>query len=108
MRLSKVTKEFNVSLQRVIDVLSANGINLEDPTLNSKVDDSCHDLFVAAFGADKAMKDEADNLFKDRREEKQAVLDQARAEREAEKAAAEEAAAKAAEAAAAAKAAEEA
>ena len=106
MRLSKVTKEFNVSLQRVVDVLNANGIELAEPTLNSKIDDAYHDLFVAAFGADKAMKDEADNLFKDRREEKQAVLDQARAEREAEKAAAEAAAAQAAAEKAAAEAAE--
>lgn len=103
MRLSKVTKEFNVSLQRVVDVLKDNGIEVE-ANLNTKVDDSLHDIFVSAFGADKAMREEADNLFKDRREDKQAALDQARAEREAEKAAAE--AARAAEAEAAARAAE--
>ena len=88
MRLSKVTKEYNVSLQRVVDVLKENGIEVE-ANLNSKIDDSLNDLFVRAFSADKALREEADNLFKDRREDKQAALDQARAEREAEKAAAE-------------------
>ena len=83
MRLSKVTKEFNVSLQRVVDVLKDNGIEVE-ANPNTKIDDSLHDIFSKAFGADKAMREEADNLFKDRREEKQAALDQARAERVAE------------------------
>ncbi len=98
MRISKVTKEFNVSLNSVIEVLKENGIEVE-PNLNTKIDDSLHELFAKKFGADKAMKDEANSLFKERRDEKQAALDQARADREADKAAEE--AARAAEKAAA-------
>ena len=39
MRISKVTKEFNVSLNSVIEVLKENGIEVE-PNLNTKIDDS--------------------------------------------------------------------
>ncbi len=87
MRLSKVIKEFNVSLQRVVDVLQENGITVE-ANPNSKIDDKYYDLLADNFSADKALKHQAAELFQGRREEKQAALEQARADREAEKAAA--------------------
>lgn len=49
MRLSKVTKEFNVSLQRVVDVLQENGISVE-ANLNSKIDDKYYSLLADKFG----------------------------------------------------------
>ena len=91
MRLSKVIKEFNVSLQRVVDVLQENGITVE-ANPNSKIDDKYYDLLAENFGADRARKHKAAELFQGRREEKQAALEQARADREAEKAAAQAAA----------------
>ena len=91
MRLSKVIKEFNVSLQRVVDVLQENGITVE-ANPNSKIDDKYYDLLAENFGADRARKHKAAELFQGRREEKQAAREQARADREAEKAAAQAAA----------------
>ena len=81
MRLSKVIKEFNVSLQRVVDVLQENGITVE-ANPNSKIDDKYYDLLAENFGADRARKHKAAELFQGRREEKQAALEQARADRE--------------------------
>ena len=70
MRLSKVTKDYNVSLQRVVDVLLENGVTVE-PNLNSKIDDKYSELFAEKFGADKARKDQADKQFQSRREKPQ-------------------------------------
>ena len=86
MRLSKVTKDYNVSLQRVVAVLQEHGVAVE-PNLNSKIDDKYAELFAEKFGADKARKDQAEKQFQGRRVEKQQALEQARIEREAEKAA---------------------
>ena len=58
MRLSKVTKDYNVSLQRVVAVLQEHGVAVE-PNLNSKIDDKYAELFAEKFGADKARKDQA-------------------------------------------------
>ena len=69
MRLSKVTKEFNVGLQRVVDTLKAHGHDVE-ANLNAKIDDAQYELLKKAFADDKARRDEAERLFPNRREEK--------------------------------------
>ena len=76
MRLSKVTKDYNVSLQRVVAVLQEHGVAVE-PNLNSKIDDKYAELFAEKFGADKARKDQAEKQFQGRRVEKQQALEQA-------------------------------
>ncbi|MCQ2266317.1 MAG: translation initiation factor IF-2 [Bacteroidaceae bacterium] len=115
IRLNKIIKEFNISLQRAVDFLSEKGVAIE-ANPNTKIEDTQYELFATAFGADKQAKEEADKLFGNRAAEKQQAKEDAEAARKAaaeaeaaRKAAAEaEAARKAAEAEAARKAAAEA
>lgn len=88
VRLSKVTKEFNVGLQRVVDTLKEQGHEVE-ANLNAKIGDEQYELLKAAFGADKDQRTEAEKLFHNRREEKRAEREEERAERQAEAAATE-------------------
>lgn len=89
MRLSKAIKEFNVSLQRVVDTLKEQGHEVE-ANLNSKINDEQYELLKKIFAADKDQRTEAEKLFNHRREEKRAEREEERAEREAAKAAAQE------------------
>lgn len=86
MRLSKVTKEFNIALQRAIDTLAENGQSIEGITPNTKITPEQYDILNKAFGADKEMRTEANKLFNNRREEKKAEREEERAERAAAKA----------------------
>ncbi|MBQ0164012.1 MAG: translation initiation factor IF-2 [Bacteroidales bacterium] len=96
IRLNKVIKEFNIGLDRVVDFLAKNGVEVES-NINAKIDDASYELIAAKFRGDKEAKAEAAELIGGRTAEKQ----QAKAE-------AAEAARKAAEAEAARKAEEEA
>lgn len=69
IRLSKVTKEFNIGLQRVVDFLQEKGHNVE-PSLNTKIEDAQYDLLRQEFGGDKDLKQEAEQLFQSRQKEK--------------------------------------
>lgn len=113
IRLNKVIKEFNISLQRAVDFLASKGVEIE-ANPNTKIEDDQYALIEKAFGADKEVKAEAAELFGNRAAEKQqAKEDAAEARRKAEeeeaarKAAEEEAARRKAEEEAARKAAEE-
>ena len=86
MRLSKVTKEFNIALQRALDTLAENGHNVEGFNPNTKISGEQYDILNKAFGADKEMRTEANKLFNNRREEKKAEREEERAERAAAKA----------------------
>lgn len=55
IRLSKVVKDFNVSLDRIADFLEKHGIVVEHNP-NSKIDDSVYELLMTEFGSDKAHK----------------------------------------------------
>lgn len=83
VRLSKVSKEFNVGLQRIVDTLQEQGHEVE-ANLNAKISDEQYDLLKAAFGADKEQRTEAEKLFQNRREEKRAEREEERAERQVE------------------------
>lgn len=91
MRLSKVTKEFNIALQRAIDTLAENGQDVEGINPNTKITPEQYEILNKAFGADKEMRTEANKLFSNRREEKKAEREEERAERAAAKTEAAEA-----------------
>lgn len=80
MRLSKVTKEFNIALQRAIDTLKEHGHETEGLTPNSKITDEQYEILNQAFGADKELRSEASKLFNHRREEKKAERKEEREE----------------------------
>ena len=106
IRLNKVIKEFNISLQRVVDFLATKGVEI-DANPNAKIEDEQYALIAKAFGHDKELKEEAAELFGNRVAERQQAKEEAaearrkaEAEAAAQKAAEEEAARRAAEEAA--------
>lgn len=66
VRITKILKEFNVGFQTVIETLEAKGIKLEEATPNTKIDEAHYDLLKEAFGADKSLRNAADELLQSR------------------------------------------
>ena len=86
IRLNKVLKELNISLDRAVEFLSSKKIEIE-PRPTSKIDQDVYDLLHDEFQTDKSDKDKLEEINTKKRrelEEKQAE------ERELEKKQAEE------------------
>ena len=71
MRLNKVIKELNVSIQRVADALKDKGIEGEI-TLNTKISEEQYELLKKTFAEDINRKEEAEKRYHNRRDEKRA------------------------------------
>lgn len=71
MRLNKVIKELNVSIQRVADALKDKAIEGEI-TLNTKISDEQYELLKKTFAEDINRKEEAEKRYHNRRDEKRA------------------------------------
>ncbi len=71
LRLSKVAKEFNLSLGKIVEFLATKGIKVENNP-NAKIGDEEHSLLTKAFSTDKSAKEEAaqvsQNITKVKRE----------------------------------------
>ena len=75
IRLNKVLKELNISLDRAIEFLSSNKIEIE-PRPTSKIDQNTYNLLLDEFQTDKSDKDKLEEINTKKRkelEEKQAV-----------------------------------
>ena len=101
IRVNKVIKEFNVGLDSIVEFLAKKGIEIE-ASPNAKIEDDAYALLAKAFGADKNLKEEANELFRkerpakvDHAEEKAKAEAEAQAKAEAEAKAKAEAEAKA-------------
>ena len=91
IRLNKVLKELNISLDRAVEFLSSKKIEIE-PRPTSKIDQDVYDLLHDEFQTDKSDKDKLEEINTKKRrelEEKQAEERQAE-ERQAEERQAEE------------------
>ena len=79
IRLNKVLKELNISLDRAVEFLSSKKIDIEArPT--SKIDQDVYDLLLDEFQTDKSDKDKLEEINTKKRrelEEKQAEEKQA-------------------------------
>ena len=112
IRLNKVLKEFNISLDRAVDFLKSKSIEIEArPT--AKISDTEYKLLSEGFAKDKEKKVESKEVGEEKRKEKEELFNDREREREeqekrraeadaaaklaAEKAAAEKAAADAAQ-----------
>ena len=85
IRLNKVLKELNISLDRAVEFLSSKKIEIE-PRPTSKIDQVVYDLLLDEFQTDKSDKDKLEEINTKKRrelEEKQAEERQAE-ERKAE------------------------
>ena len=102
IRLSKAIKECNVGLQTAVDFLNKKGIGEVEANLNAKISDEQYDLLLKEFKPDSVLKDAANHMLQQQKEEKERkekekaeAKAKAKAEAEAKAKAEEEAKAKA-------------
>ena len=78
IRLNKVLKELNISLDRAIEFLSSKKIIIE-PRPNSKIDEETYKLLLTEFQTDKSDKDKLEEINTQKKkelEEKQIIEEQ--------------------------------
>ena len=104
IRLSKAIKECNVGLQTAVDFLNKKGIGEVEANLNAKISDEQYELLLKEFKPDSVLKDAANHMLQQQKEEKERkekekaeAKAKAKAEAEAKAKAEEEAKAKAEE-----------
>ncbi len=61
LRLSKVAKEFNLSLGKIVEFLGSKGVKV-DSNPNGKIGDSEYKLLLKEFSSDKSAREEAENV----------------------------------------------
>ncbi len=88
MRLNKVLRELNISLDRAVEHLASNGIEIEArPT--TKISESEYGVLLEGFQTDKSKKAESQEVGEEKRKEKEAIaqerLEKKRIEDEAKK-----------------------
>ena len=104
IRLSKAIKECNVGLQTAVDFLNKKGTSEVEANLNTKISDEQYELLLKEFKPDSVLKDAANHMLQQQKEEKERkekekaeAKAKAKAEAEAKAKAEEEAKAKAEE-----------
>ena len=68
IRLNKVLKELNISLDRAVEFLSSKKIEIE-PRPTSKIDQDVYNLLLAEFQTDKSDKDKLEEINTKKRKE---------------------------------------
>ena len=71
VRLNIVIKECNVGLQTVIDFLHKKGVEVQ-PSPSAKISDEQYELIRKEFGADKDLRNKAEEMLQNRQKEKKA------------------------------------
>jgi translation initiation factor IF-2 len=70
IRLNKVLREFNISLDRVVDYLAQQGVEIEArPT--TKISNELYQLLLDEFETDKSKKDASFEISEEKRKEKE-------------------------------------
>ena len=70
IRLNKVLRELNISLDRVVDFLSEKGIEVEArPT--TKIDNTTYQVLLDEFANDKSKRDASQEISEEKRKEKE-------------------------------------
>ena len=81
IRLNKVIREFNISLERVIEFLSSQGHDVEArPT--TKISQVQYDLLLNEFSSDRSSKVESHDLSEEKKKEKEEIRIKAEQDRE--------------------------
>ncbi len=81
IRLNKVLREFNISLERVVEFLSTNGHDIEArPT--TKISQIQYDLLLNEFSSDRTSKVESGDLSEEKKKEKEVIKAKAEQEKE--------------------------
>ncbi len=62
-RLGQAATEFNVSMDRIVDVLKKNGLEISSPTLNSKLTEEMYICLQKELAKDKMVKEKSDQIL---------------------------------------------
>ena len=65
-KISKAAKDFNVSIQTVVDFLQKKGITI-DNNPNSRIDEQAYDLLVKEYQPDRELKNKSESMVTDRK-----------------------------------------
>ena len=76
MRLSKVAKELNVGIANIVEYLASKGIKV-DGRPNTKITPDAYEILKQQFSADVEEHKRSTAVAQARREEKQAIKDEA-------------------------------
>ncbi|WP_459211287.1 translation initiation factor IF-2 [Aquimarina rhabdastrellae] len=90
MRLNKVLREFNISLDRAVDFLSSKGHEI-DARPTTKISSEVYKLLFDEFQADKSKKVASKEVSEEKKKEKEAIRVQLESEQEEKRKRAEEA-----------------
>ena len=81
LRLNKVLRELNISLDRAVEHLAKNGYDVEArPT--TKISDNEYQILLDGFQTDKSKKVASKEVSEEKRKEKEAIRQQLEAEQE--------------------------
>ena len=72
IRINKVLREFNISLERAVDFLKEKGFTIESNP-NTKITDEIYNVLSNQFAGDKGNKDASKEVGEEKRKEKEAL-----------------------------------
>lgn len=72
IRINKVLREFNISLERAVDFLKDKGFTIESNP-NTKITDEIYNILSNQFAGDKGNKDASKEVGEEKRKEKEAL-----------------------------------
>jgi translation initiation factor IF-2 len=72
IRINKVLREFNISLERAVDYLKEKGVVIESNP-NTKISDEVYNVLSNQFAGDKGNKDASKEVGEEKRKEKEAL-----------------------------------
>ena len=79
IRINKVLRELNISLDRAVESLAEKGFQVEArPT--TKISQQEYDLLLDAFQTDRSKKEASHEVFEEKRKEKEAIREQTQKE----------------------------
>ena len=81
IRLNKVVREFNISLERVVEFLSSNGHEI-DARPTTKISQIQYDLLLNQFSSDRSSRVESHDLSEEKKKEKEELRLKVEKERE--------------------------
>lgn len=90
IRISKVLKELNISLDRAFDFLKEKGISLDAKNPNAKISEAEHDILQREFAGDKGNKEASKGISEEIKKEKEALRLEKEREQELKRQAEEE------------------
>ena len=81
IRLNKVTKECNVGLQTVVEVLQKKGFEGIEANPNTKISEEQYEILLKEFNRDKGLRSEATQLIRQRQEQTRGKRESSRSKR---------------------------